>query len=98
MRGLGISPDFAQGNVAFRECPLSSAAFCYAAPDRIGSMAKQPKKAGPVCPKCNSREVAVRAFSSKIKNAIQIGILLAGKTTYRWRCEKCGHKFTTRYP
>jgi ribosomal protein L37AE/L43A len=69
----------------------------------------EPKKAGPACPECGSRDVALRAFSSSIKNARPIGMIWSdlppdpdgsallkkkGKMTYRWRCNTCGHKFT----
>ena len=72
-------------------------------------MTKQPSKAGLACPECGSREVALRAFASRIKNVRAIGVTRAesqqapdgsaflkkkGKTTYRWQCTTCGHKFT----
>lgn len=75
-------------------------------------MKSEPKKTGPACPECGSREVALCAFASSIKDVRPIGVTWrethqapdgsvvlkkVGNVTYRWRCEVCGKKFTAPY-
>lgn len=76
-------------------------------------MTDEPTRMRPACPECDSRDVALRAFSSSIKNARPIGLSWSewpqqvpdgsallkkkGKMTYRWQCTTCGHKFSAPY-